>query len=233
MATLGEITGWRKLTEEEIIRVRPVLEEEVKSRRRMEILFHTLCVVTAWLCVRGFFWLLKNLWIELPKRKIQTSDDILLFLVLIIGCLGCGFLGAFLIRGLIYSWFHRQNGKEALKNQDWIAMDVTFELDNDSDSISPYGYIRDRNGQLLEGVIGWGKRIPSSIPSEAYFSGPGLLVRVPADLYKPRIINYVFKADTSSKENASVKADTFFEADYSDKEQIKKEHPDGNKENKT
>ncbi len=72
-----------------------------------------------------------------------------------------------------------------------------------------------------------------------------MLVRVPADLYKPRIINYVFKADTSSKENASVKADTFIkagtsfetgiseEADYSDKEQIKKEHPDGNKENKT
>lgn len=233
MATLGEITGWRKLTEEETIRVRPVLEEEVKSRRRTEILFHTLCVVTAWLCIRGFFWLFKNLWMELPKRKIQTSDDILLFLVLIIGCLGCGFLGVFLIRGLIYSWFHRQNGKEALKNQDWIAMDVTFELVNDADSIQPYGYIRDRNGQLLEGVIGRGKRIPSSIPSEAYFSGPGLLVRVPADLYKPRIVNYVFKADTSSKENASVKADTSFEADYSDKEQIKKEHPDGNKENKT
>lgn len=245
MATLGEITGWRKLTEEEIIRVRPVLEEEVKSKRRAEILFHTLCVVTAWLCVRGFFWLFKNLWIELPKRKIQTSDDILLFLVLIVGCVGCGFLGVFLIRGLIYSWFHRQNGKEALKNQDWIAMDVTFELVNDVDSIHPYGYIRDRNGQLLEGVIGRGKRIPSSIPSESYFSGPGLLVRVPADLYKPSIVDFVFKADTSSKENASVRADIFikagtsfetgisYEAVYSDKEQIKKEISDGNKENKT
>ena len=72
-----------------------------------------------------------------------------------------------------------------------------------------------------------------------------MLVRVPADLYKYSIVDYVFKADTSSKENASVKADTFikagtsfetgisYEADYSDKEQIKKEHPDGNKENKT
>ena len=233
MATLGEITGWRKLTEEEIIRVRPVLEEEVKSRRRIDIHVNIVSGVTAWLCVRGFFWLLKDLWIELTEEKMQTSDDIILLLLSIVGCLGCGFLGVFLIRGLIYSWFHRQNGKEALKNQNWIAMDVTFELVNDVDSIHPYGYIRDRNGQLLEGVIGRGKRIPSSIPAEAYFSGPGLLVRVPADLYKYSIVDYVFKADASSKENASVKADTFFEADYSDKEQIKKEHPDGNKENKT
>lgn len=189
MATLGELSGWRKLTPEEIRHVYPVLKRVAKSNKKIAIHVNVFSFFSGLVCIRMAIWFLQ----ALISSSSGENWDLVFFVILILSALIFIGLAIMCIGVLIKSFLEPKfSYKEALRNRDWIAMDVTFQSASDYDTPGPYGYIKDVNGNMLEGVIGRGKRIPASIDSDADFTGPGLYVRVPEDLYKECIVQMVF-----------------------------------------
>ena len=197
MATLGELSGWRKLTPEEIRHVYPVLKKIAKGDKQTKIVMNIVCAFAGIASIRGAIWCLQNLFF--PPQGIDM--DLGTVVILVAASLACVAFGIFAVGIIIRSFASKHSYKEALEKKDWVAMDVTFQSVGDYDTPWPYGYIRDVNGNMLEGVIGRGKRIPASIPSDAYFKGPGLYVRVPKDLSKECIVQFVFDKKNTSANN--------------------------------
>lgn len=179
MATLGEMCGWRKPTEEEAAYIRPILMQKVETKKKAAYMTKMILIIMSLLCLRGVF--------ECLKLLVHTEDLVLIPVTII-----CSLLAIFFIGGL----FHQRKmsgGKKAVQENDWIGLDVTFESKCDNNTTGPVGSVRDRNGQVLEGTIGRGKKLAYSVAADEYFNGAGFYVRVPADLSKECIMQFVFR----------------------------------------